>query len=155
MSSKAAVEFFNKGRDALYHDHTYLARVCLENAVNEERKPAYCSYLAVALAKSRGDFDGALTLAQEALRAEPANSLHYLNLGRIFVAAGQREEAIDAFRTGARLDRNPEILQELEILGTRRKPVIRWLAREHPVNKLLGKLLACLGLSPNAGSTES
>lgn len=145
MSSKTAAELFAKGKDALNNDHTYLARVCFENALNEERTPSHCSYFAFALAKSRGDFDAALKLAEESIAAEPQNSEHYLIKGRIFLLAGRRQDAIAALRSGAQIDRHPEILQELESLGTRGKPVIARLPRNHPLNKFLGILFARLG----------
>ena len=146
MSSKTAAELFAKGKDALVNDHTYLARVCFENALNEERKPSYCSYFALSLAKSRGDFVRAIKLSDESITAEPDNSEHYLIKGRILLLAGRRQEAIDVFRAGVQIDRHPEILRELEFLGTRCKPVIASLPRNHPLNKVLGIVFARLGL---------
>lgn len=146
MSSKTAAELFTKGKDALVNDHTYLARVCFENALNEERKPSYCSYFALTLAKSRGDFERAINLSDESIAAEPDNSEHYLIKGRILLIAGRRQEAIDVFRVGVQIDRHPEILSELESLGTRGKPVIPSLPRNHPLNKFLGIVFARLGL---------
>lgn len=146
MSSKVAAEFFSKGKEALEHEHTYLARVCFENAVNEERNPAHCSYLALALAKSRGEYDRAINLAEEAIAADPQNSIHYLNLGRIFIAANRKPEALEILRAGVQVERDPEILRQLNELGNRGRPVLAWLSRDHPLNKYLGILLTRLGL---------
>jgi tetratricopeptide (TPR) repeat protein len=150
MSSKTAAELFAKGKDALVNDHTYLARVCFENALNEERTPAHRAYFALALAKSRGDFVRAIKLAEESLAAEPGNSEHYLIMGKILILAGRRQEALAILRSGAQIDRNPEILRELDSLGTRGKPVLASLPRSHPLNKILGILFARLGLRQHA-----
>lgn len=150
MSSKTAAELFAKGKDALDNDHTYLARVCFENALNEERTPAHCAYFALALAKSRGDFERAIKLAEESIAAEPGNSDHYLIMGKILLLAGRRQESLAILRSGAQIDRNPEILRELEWLGTRGKPVLARLPRNHPLNKFLGILFARLGFRQSA-----
>ena len=154
MSSKTAAELFAKGKDALVNDHTYLARVCFENALNEERTPVHCAYFALALAKSRGDFERAVKLADDSIAAEPENSEHYLIKGKILVLAGRRQEALDILRSGAQIDRNPEILHELESLGMRGKPVLTGLPRNHPLNKILGLLFARLGLRRHPPSQD-
>ena len=65
----------------------------------------------------------------------------YLNLGRTYLAAGYRKAAIDSFYKGLACDsENKDLLKEIETLGARRKPVVDFLPRSHPVNKYLGKL---------------
>ncbi|KAF0218879.1 MAG: hypothetical protein FD174_2662 [Geobacteraceae bacterium] len=146
MSSRLAAEFFAKGVDALSHDHFYLARVCFEQAVHEERTPAGCSYLALANAKSRGEFDEAIALAEEAISKEPENSVFYLNLGQIYLLAGLKKEALDTFRKGVQFERNAEIICELDAFAPRAPPLFPKLRRSHPLNRYLGKFLARLGL---------
>lgn len=146
MATVQAAEWFAKGIEALSHDHVYLARTCFEHATEEERSPVNCSYLALCQAKTRGKFGDAIELARQAIAGEPENALHYLNLGRIYLLAGMREEAIAIFRQGAQCGRREEIGAELDRLGTRKPPPIRSLPRNHPLNKYLGILLARLGL---------
>lgn len=146
MSSRLATEFFTKGMNALNHDHIYLARVCFEHAVNEERTPSNCSYLALANAKSRGEFGEAISLAEEAIVKEPDNSVLYLNLGRIYLLAGLKKEALETFRRGVQLDTNQDIVRELDAFAPRAPSLFPRLKRSHPLNKYLGKLLAKLGL---------
>ena len=72
---------------------------------------------------------------------EPFYPMLYLNLGRTYLAAGYRKAAIDAFYKGlAGEHENKDLLREIKKLGTRRKPVVGFLSRSHPVNKYLGKL---------------
>jgi len=66
----------------------------------------------------------------------------YLNLGRAYIAAGKRKDAIDAFEKGLRYDYgNSDLSKELRGLGTRKKPPLSFLARSNPINKYIGMLL--------------
>ena len=145
MRNMQAEEIYEKGLHALSNGHVYLALVCFEQAMNLEKSPLYCSYFAFCLAKARGQFREAMAMCAEALEKDPHNSVHHLNLGRIYLLAGKREKALQTFRQGMPFDRNNEIFRELEMMGTRRIPVIASLKREHPLNKYCGILLKKLG----------
>ncbi|WP_298267606.1 tetratricopeptide repeat protein [Geobacter sp.] len=146
MAALEAAEWFSKGLEALGHDHVYLARTCFERAAEMDLTPKSCSYLALCQAKTRGKFDDAIELARHSIEGEPENTVHYLNLGRIYLLAGKRREAIDTFREGMKHGRNEEIVAELEKVGLRKPPPIPSLPRSHPLNKYLGIVLARLGL---------
>lgn len=65
----------------------------------------------------------------------------YLNLGKAYLAAGKKEDAIDAFRKGLATDsENREIRRVLSQLGIRKNPAVPFLRRSHVVNKYLGLL---------------
>jgi uncharacterized protein HemY len=137
---------FDKGIEALRNDHVYLARACFEQAVNEERSPHHCSYLAFAMARTGVHAEEAISLALEAVAREPENPVYYLNLGRVYLAAEERGKAIEAFRKGLQYAVNEEIVTELERLGTRKPPLFPSLGRNHPINRYLGIFLARLHL---------
>jgi tetratricopeptide (TPR) repeat protein len=145
MRNMQAEEIYEKGLHALSNGHVYLALVCFEQAMNLEKTPIYCSYFAYCLAKARGQFREATALCTEALEKDPHNSVHHLNLGRIYLLAGKREKALQILREGMPFDQNNEIFRELEMMGTRRPPVIPSLQREHPLNKYCGILMKKLG----------
>lgn len=66
----------------------------------------------------------------------------YLNLGRAYLAAGKKKEALDTFRKGIAIDRGDKELQwEIKRLGLRRPPAVPFLERSNPINKLIGKML--------------
>jgi tetratricopeptide (TPR) repeat protein len=68
--------------------------------------------------------------------------LFYLNLGRAYVAAGKKKEALESFDAGLNYDkRNREILQELKALGSRKKALVPFLDRSNPINKYVGLIL--------------
>ncbi len=145
MPNSQAEEIYEKGLQALSNGHEYLALVCFEQAASMEKKPLYCSYLAFCLAKARGQYPEATTLCMEALGKDQANPVHYANLARIYVLAGQREKALETLRQGMQYQRHDEILRELEKLGMRGQPVFPYLRRENPLNKYCGLLLKKLG----------
>jgi tetratricopeptide (TPR) repeat protein len=66
----------------------------------------------------------------------------YLNLGRTYLAAGNRKKAIEAYQKGLVFDNeNKDLLQEIKKLGIRRNPAVRFLPRSHPINKYIGMIL--------------
>lgn len=145
MNDAEAEELVAKGLTALDNDHLHLALVCFERAVEVERRPLVCSSLGFCLAAARGEIDRGIDLCREAIGKEPANTVHYRNLGRVLLLAGRKDEALLAFRQGLRLGRDEGIIRELEALGTRKPPVIRSLHRDHLLNKCLGIVLCRLG----------
>jgi len=69
-------------------------------------------------------------------------SVFYLNLGRAYLASGNKTDAVKAFRKGLSFDKdNKDILWELMKLGSRRRPVVPYLKRTNPINKYIGRLL--------------
>jgi tetratricopeptide (TPR) repeat protein len=68
--------------------------------------------------------------------------IFHLNLGRTYLKADRKSDAITAFRNG--LEHNPEnrdIQWELIKLGKRRRPAVPFLDRSNPINKYIGMLL--------------
>jgi len=135
-----------RGIKAAEKGNTLMALVHFEDAAKLDDSPLIRSYLAFCLAKERRQLQKAAALCREALQQEPANPLHYLNLGRIYLLAGQKNLAIRTFRQGLKNGRNPLIVKELKLLGLRKPPVLQTLGREHPLNKYLGMLLNRLGM---------
>jgi hypothetical protein len=65
----------------------------------------------------------------------------WLNLGRAYRALGHRVLAVRALERGRELDPAGEHLkEELQKLGTRRSPVVSFLSRSHPLNRILGRI---------------
>lgn len=69
------------------------------------------------------------------------NHVLCLNLGRAYLAAGNKKEALETFHIGLKFNaENKDLLIEIKNLGMRRKPVIAFLPRSNPINKYVGKL---------------
>jgi hypothetical protein len=66
----------------------------------------------------------------------------YLNLGKAYLAAGKKKDAINAFNKGLQHDKsNSDLRKELRGLGMRKKPPVSFLDRANPINKCIGMIL--------------
>ncbi len=146
MLSEEEQGMLKRGVEAVDIGDTPTGMFCLEDLFEKNPDPLITSYYAVCLAKERGEVKRAFELCGEARNGDPGNPVHYLNLGRVYLAAGMKREAIKAFRDGLLYGKSPLISRELEMLGWRELPVISSLGREHFVNRILGKILYKLGL---------
>jgi tetratricopeptide (TPR) repeat protein len=74
----------------------------------------------------------------------------YLNLGRAYVVAKKRKEAVRAFKKGLSYDKeNKDLLWEMSKLGRRRNPALPYLDRANPLNKYIGIILHKLDGRPS------
>jgi tetratricopeptide (TPR) repeat protein len=146
MPAQELNALIRKGLAAIDRDNTLMALVHFEDAARLDDSPMVRSHLAYCLAKERRQMHKAAMLCNEALQEEPGNPVHYLNLGRIYLLAGQKNRAIQAWRRGLRIGRNPQIALELRKLGLRKPPLLKALGREHPLNKYLGMMLKKMGM---------
>ncbi|KPK44889.1 MAG: hypothetical protein AMK74_04425 [Nitrospira bacterium SM23_35] len=146
MTESEGIDLIKNGTEALRQGDTLLALGFFERAAEREDNPSARSYLAFCIAKERGLTTRGIAWCEESLRKEPENSVHYLNLGRIYLLMKNREEAIRSFREGLRYGPNDEIAGELHRLGIRSSPVLPFLKRSNWLNKYLGILLRILRL---------
>jgi len=146
MPAQELNALIRKGLAEIERGNTLVALVHFEDAARRDDSPLVRSHLAFCLAKERRQMNKAAVLCNEALQEEPGNPVHYLNLGRIYLLAGQKNRAIQTWRRGLRVGRNPHISLELRRLGQRKPPLLRALGREHPVNKYLGLMLNKMGI---------
>ena len=146
MSPEEIDELIEKGVEAAEKGYIHSAQVFLGQAAERRNTPELHTYLAYCMARGQGRVSAAAKVCRESIKREPDNSLHYLILGRICLMAGDKSKAIDAFRQGLKASPNPKIIAELKKLGLRKPAVIKSLKRNHPINRILGKLLSILGL---------
>lgn len=146
MPAAGLAKLVQKGIAAIEEGNTLMALVYFEDAAKLSNTPTVDSYLAYCLARERRQMQQALSLCLTAIKREPTKSLHQLNLGRIYLLAGQKTRAIQTFRKGLKMERNPQIISELKKLGLRQPPVLATLDRDHPLNKYLGLLYRRLGM---------
>jgi len=137
---------FKKGLEALARNEWTAALACFEKATGLLNIPIHNSFLALCIARERGQTNKAVALCRETLEEEPDNPVLYLNLGKLYLIQGKTEEAIEAFRKGLSQGTNEQIIAELRRIGTRRPPPLSFLDRDHPLNKYLGIILGRLGL---------
>src|SRR5208283_1458311 len=146
MHTVTAEELFKKGVGALASGKMIPALASFEKALELEDNPAFYSYFALCIAKERGQVRKAIKLCEEALQKDRENTAHYLNLGKILLQAGNRNDAIMVFRGGLKYGTDLLIIDELVKLAIRKPPVISFLSRNNPINKYLGILFNKLEL---------
>lgn len=121
---------------------------CVENAVElAPANPAYLSLLGLLIARERGQLKRGLELAHQAVEQGARDPELCLNLAWIYLKADRRDEAVRWIDAG--LEKTPGhegLARERRLLGMRRPPVLGFLPRSHPLNKVLGLMGARLGL---------
>lgn len=101
----------------------------------------YRSYHGLCLGLTERRFDKALELCRSAAKEEFFNPALYHNLARVHLGFGFKNEGIRYLRRGLMIDPgNREIGVEMERLGVRRRPTLRFLHRGHLVNRWLGRI---------------
>lgn len=103
--------------------------------------PCY-SYLGFGIARYQGKVDNGIRLCRLAIKLEFYQTENYINLARTALLAPRyRRVACDAVREGLEIDPGNRDLLEIQAqLGQRRPPMLPFLARDHPLNRLLGSL---------------
>lgn len=136
-----AYDLFEKGRGFLKEGNNLAALSCFEKAYKMEKIRGIRSYLGLCLALERTQINEGMKLCNESIGEEPGNPFHYLHLGKIYVKAGRRKEAIEILRQGLAFGDCEDIEKTLDSLGTRRRPLFPFLPRKHLLNKYWGLLL--------------
>ncbi len=146
MLTSTAEELFEKGRALLSEDNTLAALSCFEKVYRTEESARIRSYLGLCLAIERGQISEGIALCKDAIAEDTDNPVHYFHLGRIYLREKRKAEAIEIFRQGLARGDSAEIRSMLENLCIRKKPVLPFLQRNHPLNKYTGKILRFLRL---------
>ncbi len=83
-----------------------------------------------------------LLMREASFGEEVLYPVFYLNLGRAYLAAGKKKDAVEAFQKGLKYDNgNSDLLKELRGLGVRKRPPVSFLDRSNPFNKYIGLIL--------------
>jgi tetratricopeptide (TPR) repeat protein len=137
-----AEEHFRRGRELLDEGQDREACDHFRTAHQVERaNPRYRSYYGLGLALVDRRFDRALELCRSAAKEEFFNPELYHNLARVHLAFGFKAEAIRYLRRGLMIDPGHAGMRlGLADLGLRQSPVLSFLPRRHPVNRLLGRV---------------
>jgi len=137
-----AREQFIAGKRFLREDNLDRALRSFEKAWKIDREnPEFMSYYGLCKALRGGEIGLGLELCTKAIKLEFFKAEFYLNLGRVYMVAGNKKGAIKVFKKGLKYDQgNEELYKALTGLGFRSRPIIPFLDRANPVNKFLGIL---------------
>lgn len=150
MISQRAERVFREGRQQLDEGRArdalgfFKAAITFDEQDNGRcRDPRYLSYFGYCLSLTGSDRRGGLRYCRSAVRLERHCYLIWWNMARVAMMCGKRGEAYRSLKRA--LGHQPEhrgIERELLQMGIRRPPVFSFLAREHTLNVLLGKMRA-------------
>lgn len=143
MTTENSEKNFRDGKRFLKDENIDKALRAFEKAYKEDKEnPPYMSYYGMCAALRGGEMGMGLELCTKAIKKEFHKAEYYINLGKVYMAVGNKKGALKVFKTGLRFDPdNGEINKYLVEMGFRRRPVVPVLDRANPLNKFLGILL--------------
>ena len=139
-------ELMKAALEKLAEDDDLAALEMLEKAEQISSTPTARSYLAYCRAKIKYEFSDAEKMCRRAVKEEPDNPEHYLNLAKIYLLANRRKPALQTIRKGLKLGPNAELMKEFSKFERRKTPFFASLPRDHLLNRRIGKLLSQVGL---------
>lgn len=103
--------------------------------------PRFMSWYGVTLVLVERNSNLGMVLCEQALRQGGADPDLLLNQARVHLALRQRERAVRAILRGLDLwPDDPRLQAARDAIGTRRAPVLGFLSRNNPLNRVLGRL---------------
>ncbi len=109
-----------------------------------ESDPEAISYYALSIATVDGKVRKAAKLCHDAWKLDRNNPVIYHNLGKIYILAGRKKEALKVLKKGLQKPggKDSGIATLINSLGRRRLPILSMFPRESRTNKFLGSLTA-------------
>jgi len=142
-----AEQLLEQGIEALTRGDILSALCRFEKAFHINNSPLISSYYAFCLAKERGQFSKAISLCTEAIKEDPQNPFHYLNLGRIHLLSNGKTDALKIFREGLKYGVTPQVADATVRLVMPEPPVTPLVKKDGPFNRYISLILKKLGLS--------
>ncbi|HTN51837.1 MAG TPA: hypothetical protein VML50_05500 [Anaeromyxobacter sp.] len=138
----AALAAFEEGRAAFLARDLSAAHASFERAHRRDpRDPRLMSWYGVTLVLVERNSNLGVLLCDQALRLTGPDPELLLNQARVHLSLNQRERAVRAVTRGLELwPDDPRLHAARLALGTRRAPVLPFLSRNNPLNRILGRL---------------
>lgn len=148
MPILSAENSFRKGLAAMVDGDAAAATTFFQAAILIERQHGvtrpqmrYLSYYGLSLANSRGATPEAIQACETAARRDFFNPDLILNLGRVYALANKTTKALAALERGLAMAPSHKTMRaELAKLDRRGPPPLSIVSRNHPINKMLGRL---------------
>ncbi len=138
----AALAAWEEGRAAFFARDLSAAHGAFERAHRRDpRDPRLMSWYGVTLVLVEKNSNLGVQLCDQALRLAGPDPELLLNQARVHLALNQRERAVRAIVRGLELwPRDARLVAARDAIGMRRAPVIGFLSRNNPLNRVLGRL---------------
>jgi predicted Zn-dependent protease len=106
----------------------------------DPENPRYLSYYGLIVALAEDNLQDGINFCRAAIHRASFEPDFFVNLSKVYSKAGQRKKALEALVEGLNFDKNEaRIKNEMKRMGVRRRPTLRFLPRNHFLNKTLGK----------------
>jgi tetratricopeptide (TPR) repeat protein len=113
--------------------------------VSPDRMPDGLSSYGLCLARVEGKRKMAADLCQKAIQLQSYDGRHWANLVRVYIVAKNRKKAVETLDDSLRKLRNdPDLIRVRQEIGYRQAPMLTFLPRRNPINKLFGLYAARL-----------
>lgn len=136
-------EFYIKAEANIKRNNYADALKLLEQALKiSPENPVYLSTMGLC-ESMMGDPEKGYKMCRMAMQyaGTQREPMLYVNYGRVLLERGERMKARDQFMKAYKIDNtNAPAALELSRMGVRKKPVLPFLDRNHPLNAYLGKL---------------
>lgn len=118
------------------------AHQAFERAYRKDpRDPRFMSWYGVTLVLVERNSNLGIVFCDQAVRMAGPEPELLLNQARVHLSLNQRERAVRAILRGLELfPDDPRLAAARDAMGIRRPPVIPFLSRNNPLNRLLGRL---------------
>ncbi len=131
------------GISAVRREEYMLAYVLLTEAYASEdtqlRHPEGLSHFGLALALMDKKFKSAIDFCNQAIELQFYNAEAYLNLAKVYEAAGARRKAVESLDRGLEVVPDHTALKKMrDSYGYRKPPAVPFLDRGNAVNKAIG-----------------
>jgi len=137
-----ALAAYDEGRAAFAARDLTGAHQAFERAHRRDpRDPRYMSWYGVTLVLVEKNSSLGVVLCEQALRTAGPDPELLLNQARVHLSLNARERAVRAILRGLELfPKDPRLAVARDAIGIRSPPVIPFLSRKNPLNRVLGKL---------------
>ncbi len=115
--------------------------------------PRCLSWYGLTLIRVEKNNNLGVRYCEEAVRGPGGDDpLCWLNLARACLALGYRDRALKALTRGLEIaPEDARLREEIDLFGRRRRPVLGFLDRRNPINRLLGRWRHRLRGPPDVG----
>lgn len=143
LSEQERMELVQQGVRAVEEEEYLLGFVLLIEAYAGMRQDARVadglSHYGLCMALVEKKFKPAIDMCRKAIELQFYNASHYLNLAKVYVAAGASKKAVETLDEGLRVIADDRDLKRMRsTFGYRSRPAVSFLDRSNPINKAIG-----------------
>lgn len=118
-----------------------LGQLVEQKGLSDDLPGTAYSFLGFGIARFQKKVREGLKLCEHAVRIQFYEPDNHLNSARVHLLARNRRAAVEALGRGLKLDPHHAALRGLrQEIGIRKRPVLPFLSRDNPLNRLLGRM---------------